>query len=38
MAKWDDEYAKARANAGSGDPKKILRAWDAQIRVDARTE
>jgi hypothetical protein len=27
---WDDEYQKARANAGSGDPKKILSAWRTQ--------
>ncbi len=27
---WDDEYQKARANAGSGDPKKILAAWRQQ--------
>lgn len=27
---WEDEYLKARANAGSGDPKKILAAWRAQ--------
>lgn len=25
--KWEDEYLKARANAGSGDPKAILSAW-----------
>lgn len=27
---WDEEYAKARTNAGSGDPKKILSAWRKQ--------
>lgn len=27
---WDDEYQKARANSGSGDPKKILAAWRQQ--------
>lgn len=24
---WEDEYLKARANSGSGDPKQILSAW-----------
>lgn len=27
---WEDEYLKARANAGSGDPKQILAAWRSQ--------
>ena len=27
---WNDEYLKARANAGSGDPKQILAAWRQQ--------
>lgn len=27
---WDDEYAKARANAGRGDMKSILSAWREQ--------
>ena len=27
MEKWEDEYLKARANAGSGDPKRIQAAW-----------
>lgn len=27
---WQDEYRKARANAGSGDPKKVLAAWRTQ--------
>lgn len=27
---WDDEYAKARANAGRGDAKSILSAWRQQ--------
>lgn len=26
-AKWQDDYLKARANAGNGDPKAILSAW-----------
>lgn len=28
--RWQDEYLKARANAGSGDPKQILAAWRSQ--------
>lgn len=27
---WDDEYQKARANAGKADPKSILAAWRQQ--------
>lgn len=27
---WNDEYLKARANAGNGDPKQILAAWRQQ--------
>lgn len=27
MEQWEDEYLKARANAGSGDPKQIQAAW-----------
>lgn len=27
VQQWDDEYDKARANAGSGDPKQIQAAW-----------
>lgn len=27
LEKWDDEYLKARANAGTGDPKAIQAAW-----------
>jgi len=27
---WNDEYLKARANAGTGDPKQILAAWRQQ--------
>lgn len=27
---WEDEYLKARANAGSGDTSKILAAWRSQ--------
>lgn len=27
VSQWDDEYAKARANAGSGDAKAIQAAW-----------
>lgn len=27
---WQDEYLKARANAGTGDTKQILSAWRAQ--------
>jgi hypothetical protein len=27
IEKWEDEYDKARANAGSGDPKQIQAAW-----------
>jgi len=28
--RWNDEYLKARANAGTGDPKQILAAWRQQ--------
>ena len=28
---WEQEYLQARALAGSGDPKEILRAWDQVI-------
>lgn len=27
VEQWEDEYLKARANAGSGDPKQIQAAW-----------
>lgn len=27
VAQWSDDYLKARAEAGTGDPKKILAAW-----------
>lgn len=27
VEQWEDEYIKARANAGSGDPKQIQAAW-----------
>ena len=27
VSQWDDEYLKARANAGTGDPKALLSAW-----------
>jgi hypothetical protein len=30
VAQWQDEYDKARANSGSGDPNKILAAWRSQ--------
>lgn len=30
VQQWDDEYQKARANAGTGDPKAILAAWRQQ--------
>lgn len=30
VQQWNDEYLKARANAGSGDPKQILAAWRQQ--------
>lgn len=30
VQRWNDEYLKAQANAGSGDPKKILAAWRQQ--------
>lgn len=35
MEKWEDEYVKARANAGSGDPKAIQSAWRQVIAADA---
>lgn len=30
VQEWETEYLKARANAGSGDPQKILAAWRQQ--------
>jgi len=30
VQQWNDEYLKARANAGNGDPKQILAAWRQQ--------
>lgn len=30
VQQWNDEYLKARANAGTGDPKQILAAWRQQ--------
>jgi len=30
VQRWNDEYLKARANAGTGDPKQILAAWRQQ--------
>ena len=30
VSQWNDEYLKARANAGTGDPKQILAAWRQQ--------
>lgn len=30
VQQWEEEYLKARANAGTGDPKQILAAWRAQ--------
>ncbi len=30
MQEWDEQYQKARAEAGSGEPKKILKSWRKQ--------
>jgi len=30
VEQWNEDYLKARANSGSGDPKKILAAWRQQ--------
>lgn len=34
IEKWEDEYLKARANAGSGDPKEIQAAWRQIIAAE----
>lgn len=34
VEKWEVEYLKARANAGSGDPKAIQAAWRQQLAAE----
>lgn len=33
VAQWEKQYVQARRDAGSGDPKAILNAWDRALRV-----